>query len=180
MEISKTAIPDCLIFQPQVFSDSRGSFMETFRLDIFQQHAGNYTFVQENESVSHAGVLRGLHFQGPPFAQGKLVSVVQGSVLDVAVDIRKNSPFYGKAVTVELSAENKRRFWIPPGFAHGFLALENHTVFQYKCTAFYDKASEGSLLFSDPQLEISWPRMELIVNQKDLDAPALHQLVSPF
>ena len=128
-----------LLFEPRIFEDERGAFFESFRQDLFEEAAGRHTFVQDNQSTSAAGVIRGLHYQEPPFAQGKLVRVVRGAVLDVAVDIRKHSPTFGKHVAVELSAQNRLQLWIPPGFAHGFAVLEEGTVFAYKCTAYYHK-----------------------------------------
>ncbi len=137
-------------------------------------------FVQDNQSMSMKGVLRGLHFQAPPFAQGKLVRVIQGSVIDVAVDIRKSSPSFGKHVAVELSGDNKRMFWVPEGFAHGFLTLEDHTIFSYRCTDVYNKESEGSLNWNDPELNIDWNISDPILSEKDQIAPLLADFNSPF
>jgi dTDP-4-dehydrorhamnose 3,5-epimerase len=140
----------------------------------------NGKFVQDNQSLSQKGAVRGLHFQAPPFEQGKLVRVVQGSVMDVVVDIRKNSPTYGQSFCIELTAANQLMFWIPPGFAHGFETLEDQTLFLYKCTNVYNKASEGGLLWNDPQLGIKWQTSEPIVSDKDLILPAFANFNSPY
>lgn len=162
MNVIETKIKDLLIFEPRVFGDDRGWFMESFNQQRFEAalKALNLpipTFVQDNHSCSQKGVLRGLHFQREPYAQGKLVRVVQGKVWDVAVDIRPNSKTYGEWVGVELSAENKTMFWIPEGFAHGFIALEDNTQFLYKTTNYYNKESEGAIIWNDPTLAIQWP-----------------------
>jgi dTDP-4-dehydrorhamnose 3,5-epimerase len=140
----------------------------------------DFNFIQDNQSLSHKGVLRGLHFQAPPFEQGKLVRVIQGSVLDIAVDIRTSYPTYGKYESVLLSGENKTQFWIPPGFAHGFITLENNTIFCYKCTSVYSKKSEGSILWNDPHLNINWKINEPIVSSKDKKAKLFENFKSPF
>lgn len=183
MQCTKTEISDLLLFEPRIFSDDRGLFFESFHQDRFNEAVGmEVTFVQDNESVSKKFVVRGLHFQAPPFTQGKLVRVVQGSVIDVAVDIRKDSPTFGKAVHVHLSAENRRQFWIPEGFAHGFVSLEEGTIFQYKCTNYYHQPSEQSLLWNDPDLSIDWgiPLDQAILSGKDAEAPRLREFTSPF
>lgn len=167
MTITKTEIEGLLILEPRVFKDDRGLFFESFNAELFEQEAGKIQFVQDNQSVSKKGVLRGLHFQNPPHAQGKLVRVAKGSVIDVAVDIRKNSPTYGKHVAVELSAENNKQFWIPTGFAHGFVALEDDTIFCYKCTDYYAPECEGSLLWNDEVLNIDWGIENPLVSSKD-------------
>ena len=141
MKISHTDIEGLLVLEPQIFNDSRGYFFESYSKSTFQELGITEDFVQDNESCSQKGTIRGLHFQAPPFAQGKLVRVIQGAVLDVAVDIRIGSPTYGKHFSVLLSSENKKQFWIPAGFAHGFQTLENNTIFAYKCTQVYNKAS---------------------------------------
>lgn len=156
MNIIETAIPGLLIIEPRVFGDDRGFFMESWNADGFAAAGLDLKFVQDNHSRSARGVLRGLHFQNPN-PQGKLVRVVRGSVWDVAVDIRRSSPTFGKWVGVELSAANKRMFWVPPGFAHGFVSLEDDTDFLYKCTARYDPSAEHSLLWNDPAIGIEWP-----------------------
>lgn len=180
MEIIKTAIPEVIIIKPDVYGDSRGYFFESFQQEKFRSLGINATFVQDNESCSQKGVLRGLHFQKPPFAQGKLVRVIKGAVLDVAVDIRKESPTFGKWVSMTLSGENKWICWIPQGFAHGFVTLENDTVFTYKCTDFYDKASEGSIRWNDPDLNIDWQTESPVLSAKDSEAPYLKELLPVF
>jgi len=156
VKLIETAIPGPVIIEPQVFGDDRGFFMESWNQARFAELGLDLTFVQDNHSRSRHGVLRGLHFQNPN-PQGKLVRVAAGRAWDVAVDIRRSSPHFGKWVGVELSAANKRMFWVPPGFAHGFLSLEDGTDFLYKCTALYEPASEHSLLWNDPDIGIEWP-----------------------
>lgn len=156
MNIVETAIPGLLVIEPKVFGDDRGFFMESWSAARFKEVGLDFDFTQDNHSRSAKGVLRGLHFQNPN-PQGKLVRVTAGRVWDVAVDIKKSSPHFGQWVGVELSAENKRQFWVPPGFAHGFITLEDNTDFQYKCTGRYDPASEHSLLWNDPVVGIDWP-----------------------
>lgn len=180
MQIEPTAIPDVILIKPDVFRDERGYFMESFHLEKFADLGITGKFVQDNESQSQKGVLRGLHFQRPPFAQGKLVRVIRGAVLDVAVDLRSNSPTFGKWVTMELSGENKWLCWIPEGFAHGFLTLEDNTVFSYKCTNFYHKASEGSIRWNDPQIGIEWGNISPSLSDKDAIAPLLNEIGFPF
>jgi len=181
MEIIKTKIKDLLIIKPDVFEDERGYFFESFSKEKFKALGLDLDFVQDNESKSQKNVLRGLHFQKPPFAQGKLVRVVKGAVLDVAVDLRAGSETYGQWETVELSEENKLMYWVPPGFAHGFLTLRDETVFTYKCTNVYNKESEGSLLWNDPTLNINWGSINnLILSDKDLEAPLFEQFNTPF
>ena len=176
MKVIATDIPGLLIFEPKVFSDDRGWFMEGFNQEVFDKAVGEHLlFVQDNHSLSRKGVLRGLHFQRPPHAQGKLVRVVSGSVWDVVVDIRRSSPFFGKWVGAELSAENKRQFWIPPGFAHGFLTLSDTAEFLYKTTALYHAPSEGFIVWNDPQLAIEWPECSPILAAKDAAAPLLEE-----
>jgi len=168
MVLTKSYIEGLYILEPRVFEDSRGIFFETFNDLKFKEEIGlDVEFVQDNESISKKNVLRGLHFQLPPFAQGKLVRVVSGRALDVAVDIRKNSPTYGKYHLVELSSENKKQFWIPPGFAHGFVALEENTIFNYKCTNYYSPVSERTIQWNDPLLNIDWKISEPIISEKD-------------
>ncbi len=180
MEIISTPIPDLFVIQPNVFKDNRGYFFESFNHKKFQDKGIEHLFVQDNESKSQKGVLRGLHFQKPPYAQGKLVRVITGSVLDVAVDIRSKSPTYGKHFSVILSEENKSMLWIPEGFAHGFVTLEDNTIFSYKCTNFYNKDSEGSLLWCDNELAINWGIDEPILSDKDKISPIFKDFVSPF
>lgn len=181
MNAIPTEIKDVYIIEPRVFQDERGLFFESFQQEKFNELVGQQiTFVQDNESVSKKGVLRGLHYQNPPFAQGKLVRVIKGSVLDVAVDIRKDSITYGQHVAILLSSENKRQLWIPEGFAHGFVALEDDTVFQYKCTNFYHTASEKALLWNDETLAINWRIEHPLLSSKDEIAPTFDQFQSPF
>lgn len=169
MEIIKTAIEGVIIIKPRVFNDDRGYFFESFSLREFEEKVSKTVFVQDNESKSSYGVLRGLHFQKPPYAQSKLVRVVKGSVLDVAVDIRKGSPTFGQHVAVELTEENKRQLFIPRGFAHGFVVLSPEVVFQYKCDNFYAPQHEGAILWNDPDLAIDWriPVEDIILSEKD-------------
>lgn len=174
MNYIKTDIEGLWIIEPRVFGDKRGYFFESFSLRDFEAHVGPIAFVQDNESLSERrGVLRGLHFQKGDQAQAKLLRVVQGSVLDVAVDIRPGSPTFGQHVSVVLSGENKRQFFIPRGFAHGFLVLEDHTIFQYKCDNFYAPESEGSYRWNDPAFAIDWGISpdEVILSEKDARAP---------
>ena len=167
MKIIKTEIEGLLIIKPRVFEDERGYFFESWSKSAFENAGLDINFVQDNQSLSSKGVVRGLHFQNPPFAQGKLVQVLKGSVLDVAVDIRENSASYGKHVSVLLSGENKTMFWIPPGFAHGFSTLEDSTMFSYKCSGVYNKESEGSLMWNDTDLNIDWQIKNPIISEKD-------------
>lgn len=174
MNYIKTDIEGLWIIEPRVFGDNRGYFFESFSLRDFEAHVGPVAFVQDNESLSERrGVLRGLHFQKGDLAQAKLLRVVQGSVLDVAVDIRPGSPTFGQYVSVVLSGENKRQFFIPRGFAHGFLVLEDHTIFQYKCDNFYAPEAEGSYRWNDPAFAIDWgiSPEEVILSEKDARAP---------
>ncbi len=180
MKIQTLHIEGLLIIEPTIFTDSRGYFFESFSEQWFTSQGLDYSFVQDNQSLSQKGTVRGLHFQAPPHAQGKLVRVVQGAVLDVALDIRKKSPTYGQYFAIELSAANHKQFWVPPGFAHGFSTLEDDTIFQYKCTNYYNKPSEGGVLWNDPALNINWQVETAIVSEKDQVLPTLSQLESPF
>jgi dTDP-4-dehydrorhamnose 3,5-epimerase len=180
MEITKTNIEGLLIIKPKVFGDERGYFFESFRLDKLRELGITQDFVQDNESMSGKGIVRGLHFQNPPFAQGKLVRVIKGKVLDVAVDIRKNSPTYGKWHSIILSEENKFIFWIPPGFAHGFHSMEENTLFQYKCTNYYNKEAEGSIHWNDPDLNVDWGIKNPLISDKDKKVPLFKDLQSKF
>ena len=180
MQIEKTEIEGLLIIRPKVFEDDRGHFFESFNKNIFLKNGLALEFVQNNQSLSNKNVLRGLHFQSPPFAQGKLIRVIKGSVLDIAVDIRKSSPTYGKHLVINLSEQNKMMFYIPEGFAHGFLTLEDNTIFSYKCTNFFNKESEGSLLWDDLDLNINWGITDPILSDKDKVAPLFNSFNSPF
>ncbi|MBI1183710.1 dTDP-4-dehydrorhamnose 3,5-epimerase [bacterium] len=180
MKIIATEIPDVKLIIPNVFRDERGYFMESYRASAFADHGINTQFVQDNQSLSGKGILRGLHFQAPPFAQAKLVKVVSGAVLDVAVDIRRNSPTYGKHVKQVLSTENMHQLFIPEGFAHGFVTLEEHTVFQYKCSNYYHKDSEGGIAWNDADLAIDWEVTNPTLSAKDENATLFKDFVSPF
>lgn len=177
MEYIKTAIDGVYIIEPKVFNDARGYFFESFRQSDFDEHIGKVTFIQDNESKSSRGVLRGLHYQKGEFSQAKLVRVIKGTVLDVAVDIRKSSPTFGKYVMVELSGDNKRQFFIPRGFAHGFLVLSDEAVFTYKVDNVYAPQSEASIRFDDPEIGIEWPMKadEILTSKKDLEAKLLSE-----
>ena len=168
MLVTETNLKDVLVFEPKVFGDKRGSFFESYNHKFFTEVTGNkYSFVQDNQSSSMKGVLRGLHFQNPPHAQGKLVRVLQGRALDVVVDIRKNSATYGKHFSIELTPENNKQLWIPPGFAHGFISLEEDTIFAYKCTEYYAPQSEMTIKWNDKNLNIDWGMKPLLVSEKD-------------
>jgi dTDP-4-dehydrorhamnose 3,5-epimerase len=180
MQVKQTTIPGLLIIQPDIFKDARGYFFESYNKEKFKQIGIDTDFLQDNQSMSAKGTLRGLHFQNPPFAQGKLLSVIKGSVMDVAVDIRKHSECYGKYFSIVLSEENKTMFWVPPGFAHGFVALEDNTIFSYKCTQVYSKSSEGSLRWNDPDLNIDWNIEGPLISEKDKLAPYFAELKSLF
>ena len=180
MEIIKTPLQGLLIIKPDVFEDERGYFFESFNHSKFRDFGMDISFLQDNESKSKKGVLRGLHFQSPPFAQGKLVRVMQGAVLDVAEDIRKNSPTYGKWESITLSGRNKWMYWIPEGFAHGFVTLEDDTIFFYKCTNVYNKESEGSILWNDRDLNINWNIKDPVISDKDRYSPVFREFHSPF
>lgn len=182
MQVIKTAIEGVLILEPKVFGDERGFFMESFNQKAFDDAVGQKTlFVQDNHSRSARGVLRGLHYQRPPHAQGKLVRVTRGAVFDVAVDIRRASPTYGKWVGIELSGDNHRQLWLPPGMAHGFLVISDSADFLYKTTAYYAPQAEGCVLWSDPDVGIDWPLngMTPQLAAKDASAPPLSK-APPF
>ena len=180
MDVSTTNIEGLLVIQPKVFGDERGYFFESFRDDVLNNHGVSSKFVQDNQSKSNKGILRGLHFQKAPHAQGKLVRVVKGAILDIALDIRTNSPTYGHHFSIELNEVNKTIFYIPPGFAHGFLTLEDNTLFSYKCTNFYNLESEGSVLWNSESLNIDWGIENPILSEKDKTAPNFKDFKSPF
>lgn len=182
MNIIKTAIEGVVILEPRVFNDSRGYFFESFNRKAFEDAVGLVDFVQDNESCSSRGVMRGLHFQRPPHAQAKLVRCVRGSVLDVAVDIRKGSPTYGKYVSCLLTEDNHRQFFIPRGFAHGFAVLSETAVFQYKCDNYYCPEADGGISIADPSLGIDWglDTAEAILSDKDKQHPMFKDFVTPF
>jgi dTDP-4-dehydrorhamnose 3,5-epimerase len=176
MKFSKTTIPDVWIIEPAVFKDSRGYFMEVYKQAIFEQHIGKINLIQENESCSTKGVLRGLHYQLEPFSQAKLVRVIQGAVLDVAVDIRRGSPTFGQYVAIELSAENRRQLFIPRGFAHGFKVLSDEVIFTYKVDSPYNPLNERGIQYNDPAIGINWNSENnepLILSDKDKKLPPL-------
>lgn len=181
MEIQKFDCEGLLLITPDIFFDSRGYFLETFNEKKYKEIGILKDFVQDNESLSARNVVRGLHFQCPPYSQGKLVRVVKGSILDVAVDLRKKSATYGKWVAVHLSEKNKKQFWIPEGFAHGFISLEENTILNYKCTAHYNAASEKTLLWNDPTLNIDWKNeSNKIVSEKDKNGILFANFITPF
>lgn len=182
MEIIETAIKGVFIIEPRIFKDARGYFFESFSERELEEKIGNIHFVQDNESYSSYGVVRGLHFQKPPYSQAKIVRVIKGAVLDVAVDLRKHSPTYGQHVAVELTGDNHRQLFIPRGFAHGFSVLSNEVLFQYKCDNYYAPQSEGGIRWNDPDLNINWqiPADKVILSEKDTKHPLLKEFVSDF
>ena len=183
MKFTKTKIPDVILIEPKVFGDERGYFVETFRSDLFEQETGiKTTFIQDNESRSSHGVLRGLHYQLPPYAQSKLVRVIDGKVLDVTVDIRKNSPTFGQHTSAELSAENKHQLFIPRGFAHGFVVLSETAVFSYKVDNYYSPECDRGIQFDDPQLNIDWmiDEQQLQLSEKDKVQPLFKDATDLF
>ena len=180
MDFIATGIEGLIVVEPKVFKDSRGYFFESFNKKTFQEAGILSQFVQDNQSFSKKDVLRGLHFQKPPYAQAKLVSVIQGAVLDVAVDLRRKSQTYGKYYSVELTGENKKMMFIPEGFAHGFATLQDDTIFSYKCSNLYHKDSEASILWNDNTLNIDWQIDNPILSEKDIIAPKFNQFDSPF
>lgn len=182
MEVIKTDIEGVVIIEPRVFKDARGYFFESFSQREFEEKVRKINFVQDNESMSSYGVMRGLHFQRPPFAQSKLVRCVKGAVLDVAVDIRKGSPTYGQHVAVKLTEDNHRQFFIPRGFAHGFAVLSDIAVFQYKCDNYYAPQADGGISILDSELGIDWqiPLDNAILSEKDTLHPCLSDFDSPF
>lgn len=182
MDIIKTNIEGVLIIEPRLFKDERGYFFESWSKREFEEKVGNIEFVQDNESKSSNGVMRGLHFQRPPFTQSKLVRCVRGRVLDVAVDLRKGSKTYGQHVAVELTEDNHRQFFIPKGFAHGFAVLSETAVFQYKCDNFYHPEADGGISITDESLGIDWkiPVKEAILSEKDTKHPLLKDFETPF
>ncbi len=180
MEFTTIDIEGPLVIQPKVFGDHRGYFFESYSDRDFAKAGINPNFVQDNQSLSNKGVLRGLHFQKPPFEQGKLVRVITGAVQDVIVDIRKNSPTYGNSFSIELTEENKTMLWIPPGFAHGFCTLEDNTIFSYKCTELYHPEVEDGLFYMDDAFDISWRLDNVQLSEKDKHYPPFTSFNSPF
>ena len=180
MHITQTKLNGLLVIDPKVFGDERGYFFESYNEKVFREAGLDLHFVQDNESRPGKGVLRGLHFQYAPHAQGKLVRVVRGGVYDVTVDIRPSSDTFGQWDAFELSENNKRMLWIPPGFAHGFLTLEEDNIFQYKCTSFYHREAEGIIRWDDPDLNIDWGITDPVVSEKDEKAPFFKELEHSF
>ena len=182
MKVTATDIEGLLIIEPRVFNDGRGYFYESYNKAKFTEAGIPVEFVQDNQSFSHKGALRGLHGQAEPFSQGKLVRVINGRVIDIAVDIRKKSPTYGKYVSIELSAENRLQFWIPAGFLHGFVTLEDSTIFAYKVNNFYNKESEIGVIWNDPTLNIDWgiAQADVLLSPKDELLPHFCEFESPF
>ncbi|WP_346238479.1 dTDP-4-dehydrorhamnose 3,5-epimerase [Niabella insulamsoli] len=182
MPFTKTPIQDLLVFEPKVFEDSRGYFFEAYNKSVFEAEGLAYNFVQDNQSFSKYGTIRGLHYQQHPHAQCKLVRVLEGKILDVAVDIRKASPTFGQVFSIELSSQNKKQLLVPAGFAHGFSVLSETAVVMYKCDALYNKESEGGIIYNDPTLAIDWqlPEDAAIVSEKDLILPVLGDLKANF
>lgn len=179
MKIEKTFIKDLLLITPAVFTDARGYFSESYNKKNLEKYVKD-EFVQDNESLSHKGVLRGLHFQKPPYDQAKLVRVITGSVLDVVVDLRKNSSTYGQFFKHVLSANNKTQIYVPSSFAHGFAVLEDNTIFSYKCSNYYNKEAEGAILWNDATLNINWQINNPIISEKDKNAENFANFVTPF
>ena len=182
MKVIPTDIPDLFVLEPRIFTDSRGFFYESYNESTLRVNGIDIDFVQDNQSYSTYGVLRGLHYQLHPYAQTKLVRVIRGRVLDVAVDLRKSSPTFGKHFSIELNADNKLQLLIPQGFAHGFVVLSEEADFLYKCDQYYNKASEGGILFNDPELNIDWkiPSSDIILSDKDAELPLLRDAVFNF
>lgn len=184
MQITKTPLEDLLVIEPKVWKDNRGYFYESYNAKLFAEAGVNVSFVQDNQSFSQKGALRGLHAQNMPFEQGKLVRVLQGRVVDVAVDIRKESPTYGQHFSIELSGENHKQLWVPPGFLHGFLTLEDQTIFTYKVSNYYDKHSEIGVMWNDTDLNIEWadymPESTFLLSDKDQELANFKDFKSPF
>jgi dTDP-4-dehydrorhamnose 3,5-epimerase len=182
MNFIETEIKDLFIIEPKIWKDGRGYFFESYNKQSFDEAGIHVNFVQDNQSLSQKGTLRGLHAQANPYAQGKLVRVIQGRVLDIAVDIRKGSETYGQYEAVELTGENNRMLWIPPGFLHGFLTLENDTIFAYKVSGLYHKSSEFGIIWNDPELKIDWGIApdQIILSDKDQTLPLFKDLYSSF
>jgi len=180
MPVIPTTLSGLFVIQPKIFEDTRGYFFESYNRDVFHKHGIRDEFVQDNESLSQKEVLRGLHFQNPPHAQAKLVRVIAGAVLDVAVDIRKKSSTYGKHISEVLSAKNKKMMYIPEGFAHGFLVLEDNTIFSYKCSGTYNKEAEEGILWCDEELNINWKIKNPILSEKDRIAQRFKDFKTKF
>lgn len=180
MKINSVFIEGPLIIEPRVFKDDRGYFFESFNETLMREIGSQYFFIQDNQSMSEKNVVRGLHFQNPPFEQGKLIRVINGAVLDIIVDIRKKSKTYGRHFSLVLTGEDFKMLWIPPGFAHGFATLEDNTVFIYKCTKAYNRQAEGGILWNDPDLGIDWQVDDAKVSEKDMTLPLFRDFQSNF
>jgi dTDP-4-dehydrorhamnose 3,5-epimerase len=182
MPFIKTDFPGLLVFEPKVFEDSRGYFFESYNEKVFSAEGITIQFVQDNQAQSSYGVIRGLHYQLEPYSQTKLIRVLSGSILDVAVDLRKGSPSYGKAFLLELSAANKKQLLVPKGFAHGYSVTSETAEVFYKCDAFYHKEAEGGIMYNDPALDINWqvPGSKAIISEKDMQHPGLHDVITNF
>ena len=180
MELILTPIDQLLVLKPSLYTDDRGYFFESYNQQKLSDLGLHFTFVQDNQSMSKKGVIRGLHFQFPPYAQTKLVRVIQGEILDIALDLRKNSLTYGKYFSIHLSGVNQLQFLIPEGFAHGFVALEDNTIVQYKCSQFYNKEAEGTIIYNDPDVNINWGVDDPITTEKDLLGVSFKSFISPF
>lgn len=182
MPFTKTHIPDLLVFEPKVFEDSRGYFFESYNANTFSAEGVDIKFVQDNQAKSSYGVIRGLHYQQDPYAQTKLVRVLSGAIIDVAVDIRKGSPTYGQVYAIELSAENKKQLLVPKGFAHGYSVISETAEVMYKCDAFYNKQSEGGIAYNDPKLNIDWQISagKAVVSEKDIILPGIDDCINNF
>lgn len=180
MNIQPTPIKDLIIIKPDIYEDERGYFFESYNLNDFSSNHLTIQFVQDNESLSQKGVLRGLHFQNPPYAQDKLVRAINGSILDIAVDLRKSSESYGQSFSINLSAKNKLMLFIPVGFAHGFVTLEDQTLFSYKCSNFYKQEAENTIIWNDPDLNIDWQIEQPILSEKDKRGIPFKTYTSPF
>jgi len=180
MKVTALPIDGVLLIEPQIFGDARGWFYESYNEERYRAAGICETFVQDNQSFSQKNVVRGLHFQKPPFTQAKLVSVIQGAVLDVAVDLRAGSPTYGQYVSAVLTGENHHQLFVPKGFAHGFSVLEDNTIFAYKCSNLYNKESEGNIVYNDPDINVEWGVDNPILSEKDKVGPTLREFVTPF
>ncbi len=182
MPFIKTDFPGLYVFQPRVFEDIRGHFFESYNQQLFLSEGLHYKWIQDNQSYSHYGVIRGLHYQNPPYAQAKLVRTLEGSILDIAVDIRKGSPTYGQAFSIELTSENKLQLLIPAGFAHGFSVISEEATILYKCDNLYNKAAEGSIAYNDTDLQIDWkiPSEKMLLSDKDQSHPSFKECINHF
>lgn len=180
MNIQETLIKDLIIIKPDIYEDERGYFFESYNFNKFAEHFLPIRFVQDNESLSQKGVLRGLHFQNPPYAQAKLVRAIKGAILDIVVDLRKSSESYGQHFSIQLNEKNKQMLYIPEGFAHGFVTLEDQTLFSYKCSNFYNKDAENTIIWNDPDLKIDWQVKQPILSEKDNNGIAFNAYTSQF